>query len=517
MLYFSYTPATPITAETDFSVMLIATTGSPITYITATPGASFTASPNIILGTGSLFLHSSASLAGVPSTILSVGSTSTVYIAVATGSSSTRFTIAVSVTTRLSMRNIANQTLIMPATPANTIQMVTWSFTMNNLFNTREYMSFAVSYATNQLASALSSSGPINQPAIIFSHDEWISENNNARATPDPTLTLNWTMIAKSPIRTGAFAVLDRVQSYPRNNLRTAYFSFMVYIPYAVPAGAAFTISNINPDALIQRANDNGGANFIKTLMPLSNGAATVSGSLSLGSCTGFNIGLPPASTMSPVTVTMTTTSGQAYIYAVESAEFAGAIGVNQYTGDPTVPTGSGWAVDGYWASNAYWVGRNSYLVTPFPMMGANEGTTNTLQFQYTSANNSWFTVVAFAPRGTTTSYTLTVTGPATPLLVAPSNTTAVVPPSSSSSSSLSGGAIAGIVIGSLVGAGLLVGLACCLLMGARKGKGKDYGKDEDVARNTAGYSQSQDEVSQSRPEVEMEDVQNTGEEETHA
>lgn len=157
------------------------------------------------------------------------------------------------------------------------------------------------------------------------------------------------------------------------------------------------------------------------------------------------------------------------------------------------------------YSTNAYWgLGYTTPTAQPiFPYQAASDQTTNTFNIPYTpNANsNTFFTIIVYGARAGT--FTLSVTGPTTPLLTAPvssSSTASNNPTSNSSSSSLSGGAIAGIVIGSVAGAVLLCIVIFCLCFGGsamtRKQKKASGDSESPKAANTS-YEPHADEHSQ--------------------
>ena len=450
---------------------------------------------------------------------------------------------------------------------------------METTNHVRNYMSFAAGYSSSLAISSIASvSVATPAPSLQWAHNEWQGTNY---APIDPALQQLTTTAATTAAttQTGTFVTYDRDQSYP--NVQTSWYVWALYIPYAVPAGGVFSLSNMDTIANIQAASDSGGNDFVVSPLTL-NAAASAATPIAQSQVVGYSLPLPPASGAS-VTVTLTSVSGQAYLYAVNTQSFEGAPQLNNYTG--AVLENSEGFTQGAMYSTAptygYFTG-STINVPAFPYASAADSATNTVSFTYSGVYNTFYTIVVFGAKAG--SFQLSATGPTTPLAVAPpvssssstgspvtppatpSSTATVQPPSqtssqpaqassqpapavsssaapvvttstagtvstvssssstasptttgiasSSSSSSLSHGAIAGIVIGSVVGLLLLCLIAFALLGCGRRGKKGNV--DEDVARQgNSGYSRSNDHAAQN---VEMSEVQQTGgEQETYS
>ena len=120
----------------------------------------------------------------------------------------------------------------------------------------RNYMSFAAGYSSNLAASSIASvSVATPQPSLQWAHNEW-----QGTITPpiDPILQQITTSSTTSAAttQTGTFVTYDRDQSYP--NVVTSWYVWCLYIPYAVPAGGVFSLSNMDTIANIQNATDSG-------------------------------------------------------------------------------------------------------------------------------------------------------------------------------------------------------------------------------------------------------------------
>ena len=603
--YYSYTltAATAPTANTDMGVLIIPTAGNPYAYINIGSAPSTSSYVGWVSASNASFLlHSSTSssnaVAYVPHVTSAAGQV--VTIAVVAGASSATYTLAVSSSTRIVFSDLVNQTSTLPATPANTLQYITWTYPLLTGLYLRDYMSFAASYTSNQAASALSlATTPSATPVIQWTHDEWAGVNY---APPDPMLKPVSTAAATTTsTRTGVFNVYNRDQSYPYSGQTTSGYVFLVYIPYAVPAGGVVSLSSVDAKSAVANASDAGGDDFATT--PLTLNAAATTASITVGSVVAYSLALPPA-TAGSVTVTLMSTSGQSYLYAAPSQAFYGAPALDNITG-AVVENGLGYNQGALWSSTAtygYYEG-SAVNVSALPMAAAADGTTNTLTFTYTGTLNTFYTVVVFGQRAG--AFSLAATGPTTPLVrpsstagaavtTAPtvtsaaaatsravtsaavaatstpvpatspavaatsartvtsapaatstpaaaatstpaaaatstpaaaatstpraatstpaSATSAAVVPSGggSSSSSLSGGAIAGIVIGSVVGLLILCGLAFMAFTAA--GRREKKSNDSDLARGDAGKYGQHSETDSEPSTVEMHAVNSESE-----
>ena len=304
-------------------------------------------------------------------------------------------------------------------------------------------------------------------------------------------------------------------------------------------------------------------------MSPLTlNAAAGAAIPITQGQVQGFSLPLPPA-TGATVTVTLTSVSGQSYLYAVNTQSFEGAPQLDNITG-AVIEDNVGFTQGAAYSTAATygWFDGSTVNIPSFPYAAAADSATNTVSFTYSGAYNTFYTIVVFGAKAGT--FQVSATGPTTPLAVAspgsgasssstgsvvtatststatqqrPSSSSssslpAVTPSSSSSaavvststaaasvpsssssstasaagpastsssSSSLSSGAIAGIVIGSVVGVVLLCLIAFAVL-GCGSRRTKKANGDEDVVRQgTSGYSRSDDQTGQN---VEMSHVQ---------
>ena len=398
------------------------------------------------------------------------------------------------------------------------------SFPVETTNYVRNYMSFAAGYSSNLAISAIPAAGSVaNQPSLQWAHNEW---QGNTNPPIDPALQQVATGTASSATtQTGTFVTYDRDQSYP--NVATSWYVWCLYIPYAVPAGGVFSLSNMDTIANIKNATDSGGNDFV--VSPLSlNAAAGAATPIAQSQLVGYSLPLPPASGAS-VTVTLTSVSGQAYLYAINTQAFQGAPALDNYTGS-VVENSIGYSQGAVYspATTFGWFDGSTVNVPAFPYASAADSTTNSVSFTYSGVYNTFYTIVVFGAKAG--SFQIAATGPTTALAVAPvssassstgssvqtsssstnqqsvssssstassspsqSSSTAAptsLPPVSSSSSSamaasvsssssssaastagssssggssLSGGAIAGIVIGSVVGVSLLLLIAFAL------------------------------------------------------
>ena len=359
-----------------------------------------------INGTGSLLL-SGSSVASVGSYQIGLTSGSSVYIGVYNPTSAAlTYTLAPSVTSRISINGLTNQTVTLPALAANSIQYILWQFPEQTTGGHRGYYSFAASYTTNVAASSLSlTSTPVAaQPYLFWAHTNFNQWSGTARAVYDPTLP-NTLPVSTSTYPTASVAIFDRDQTYP-SSPATAYYSFAIYVPYAVPAGSVFALSSVGNGT---SALDTGGDDF--PLLPLT-ANTPVSGSVAVGCVQGYSIALP-AATSAQAVFTLTTTSGNADLFVVDAPSFYGLGGgttFNYATGTPSDVNGGGWGqgIDTVIGGGG-WIGSGSAATITANYASQVDSLTSpdTISLTYNATQLQWYVVLVFGQRAST--YTLNV------------------------------------------------------------------------------------------------------------
>ena len=415
--FFQYTTPT-LSDLTDLSLVLVtagvntASSQGVMAYLNQNwpyPGPGQWWISQTINGTGSLLLRG-ANVSSVGMYQMGLTTGSSVYIGVYNPTTSTlNYTIAPSVTTRISLSGLANQTVTLPALAANSIQYVLWQFPEVTTGGHRGYYSFAAAYSTNQVASSLSMTAtPVTaEPYLFWAHTNFNAWSGTSRAITDPTLpnTLP-TATSGSSYPTASVAIFDRDQTYP-STPATAYYSFAIYVPYAVPAGSVFALSSVGNGAA--SALDTGGDDF--PLSPLTAGTP-VSGSVAVGAVNGYIISLPAAVSAQAV-FTLTTSSGNADLFVVNAPSFYGLGGgtvFNYTTGAPSDANGGGWGQGintviggGGWIGSGFAPTITADYVSAVDSLSSPD----TISVTYNATQLQWYVVLVYGQRAST--YSLSV------------------------------------------------------------------------------------------------------------
>lgn len=223
--YYQYTYNGVVDANTDLSVILIAAgTALPVTYISLTPYPGSSNFATNFTGSGSVLLHSANPTA--TNIVVATTTATTIYVSVAAGAGTAYWTLSVTASQRLTFTGLTSQSVTLAATPANTLQYVTWGFPAATANWARGYYSFSFTYTTNNATSTLGNnfqSYATNEPTILWQHQNFWDSNNQQ---PDPVITnaiptgTNGNPAALFPsYKSGAFVTFDRDQSYPYNDV----------------------------------------------------------------------------------------------------------------------------------------------------------------------------------------------------------------------------------------------------------------------------------------------------------
>lgn len=186
--FFQYTTPT-LTDSTDLSLVLVtagvntATSQGVVAYLNENwpyPGPGQWWISQTINGTGSLLMRGS-DVSSVGPYGLGLSSGSSVYIGVFNPTATTlNFTLSPSVTSRILINGLTNQSVTLPALAANSITYLLWQFPELTTGGARGYYSFSAAYTTNQPASSLSMTAtPVTAQPYLF----WVSNQPHTRHT----------------------------------------------------------------------------------------------------------------------------------------------------------------------------------------------------------------------------------------------------------------------------------------------------------------------------------------------
>ena len=356
--YYSYTFPALTDPTSDFTVGTIVSTGFNVTTYCALSSSPVPNDQNyrwVIINTGSVLVNS-ANYSATPVTGLPI-SGGIIYCRITVPQWSPRpsFTLTFSTTLRkyISFANGPyNTSVSLPALPANSIQYVTLSFPTLKPDWARGYFSFAASYATGQpLASLTPASVAAPQPAILWSHYNW--QGNNFPSA-DPTFPVNMATVSTpvailQTLAGSSVVTFDRDQSYTFPGQTMSYYVFAIYVPYAVPTGSVFALSNVFTLATAAGATDLGSGDFPTTEISAAGGLPLTN--IALGEIKAYSLSLP-ASSGASVTMSLNVVSGNCDLYVVRESIFQGA----SLDAQGNVIQGAGWSQGKNLASNGQWV-----------------------------------------------------------------------------------------------------------------------------------------------------------------
>ena len=406
--YYQYTYNGVIDSNTDLSLILIvAGTALPLTYVSLSPYPSATNQAVNFTGSGSVLLHS----ANPTATNIVTATATTFYVAVLAGAGTAYWTLSVSSTERLQFSGLNNQSVMLGATAANTLQYVTWQFPPQTYNSARGYYSFAFTYSTNTSLNNLGGNGQsyaTNQPCIIWQHQNFY---NSDVQQSDPVITNaiptgtngNPAAMGIPAYKSAAFVTFDRDQSYPYSNT-IEWYNFAIFVPFSVPAGAIISLSDVDTAYAAGTATDAGGDDFEMTTIQMTTaGSTSVTGTLQAGQMDVYNVIFPSTYYSSIVWMSLQSIGGNADLFSTPTPIFVGAPYFNYTSGTADDAGNTGWGQGANLGTNA--IGNG--LLVPTYQQNQTGQQTDWIWFAQSPAVSDAWVVIVFAV--TPTSYNLTI------------------------------------------------------------------------------------------------------------